>query len=124
MQGTVTLDDKPVEGASVAFYPKSSGNPAMGRTDSNGHFVLSTYVDKDGAVPGEHAVVISKVARRAPAQGQASGDQQFSPPTTAEKERASTEYLLPEKYSIAAQSGLTAEVKRGCGPITFDLKSN
>jgi len=125
VKGTVTLDGKAVEGAAVAFYPKSGGNPAMGRTDRNGNYALSTYGDKDGAVPGGHSVVISKVARRASAKAPvASGDQQFAPPTSPEAEKAATEFLIPEKYSIAAESGLAAEVKRGCGPITFNLKSN
>ncbi|MEN6496142.1 MAG: carboxypeptidase-like regulatory domain-containing protein [Thermoguttaceae bacterium] len=125
VKGTVKLDGKPVEGADVAFYPKSGGRPAMGRTDANGSYTLSTFGNQDGAVPGEHSVVISKVSVRrtaAPTGGGELEGMQFAPSISPEAEKARTEYLIPEKYSMASRSGLTAEVKPDCGPIDFDLK--
>lgn len=122
VEGTVKLDGNPVEGANVGFYPKSGGRPAMGRTDRNGHYTLSTFAARDGAIPGEHAVVISKVAIR---QAKASKDglSESAQMGNPEFERARTQYLIPEKYSMAAKSGLTADVKPKSGPIDFDLTS-
>lgn len=63
--GTVTLDGQPVPELVVNFTPQAAaggGNPgksATGRTDANGKFTLSTYEMGDGAVIGNHQVVVS-----------------------------------------------------------------
>lgn len=122
VEGTVKLDGNPVEGANVGFYPKSGGRPAMGRTDRNGHYTLSTFAARDGAIPGEHTVVISKVTIRR-TETSKNGLSESARMGDPEFERARTQYLIPEKYSMAAKSGLTADVKPQCGPIDFDLTS-
>jgi hypothetical protein len=60
--GTVTLDGKPVEGATVTFHlvgDDAEGRLATGRTDKSGSFRLKTG-NEDGARPGEYKVVIVK----------------------------------------------------------------
>ena len=62
VSGTVTLDGKPVEGATVTFHllgDDKEGRPATGLTDKTGTFRLKTG-NEDGARPGEYAVVITK----------------------------------------------------------------
>jgi hypothetical protein len=64
VSGTVTLDGKPLSGASVTFAPVDTGEEAgvssYGKTDDQGQFTLKT-VDNDtpGAVPGKHWVRVS-----------------------------------------------------------------
>jgi hypothetical protein len=61
--GKVTLDGKPVEGATVTFYSAAGGDegrPANGRTDADGVYHLGTMGDEDGALPGEYKVVVAK----------------------------------------------------------------
>jgi lysophospholipase L1-like esterase len=56
--GTVTLDGKPLEGATVAFV-QGATPVAVGKTDADGKFQLTTD-GVPGVPPGEYGVVISK----------------------------------------------------------------
>ena len=59
VSGTVTLDGKPVEGATVTFHllgDDPDGRLATGQTDKTGTF----HLNGDGARPGEYKVVITK----------------------------------------------------------------
>ncbi|HEV3236940.1 MAG TPA: hypothetical protein VGZ25_08120 [Gemmataceae bacterium] len=59
VEGIVTLDGKPLPGATVSFVPvKEGGKPAFGRTDNDGTFRLTTFRTDDGAQPGEYQVVV------------------------------------------------------------------
>jgi hypothetical protein len=63
VSGKVTLDGKPVEGATVYFYAigdEREGRPAYGATDKDGEFHLSTMGNRDGALRREYKVVIHK----------------------------------------------------------------
>ena len=61
--GIVTLNDVPVEGASVSFSPKS-GTPdtrsASATTDKNGKFIATTLDYGDGMSPGEYLILVTK----------------------------------------------------------------
>lgn len=62
VSGTVTLDGRPVEGATVTFHligDDRDGRPAIGQTDKTGTFRLKTG-NEDGARPGDYKVVITK----------------------------------------------------------------
>jgi len=64
VRGQVLVNDKPAAGAFVLFIPV---NEAAGSTDprpratadDNGHFVISTYGDGDGAPAGEYRVTVT-----------------------------------------------------------------
>jgi hypothetical protein len=64
VEGTVTLDGKPLAEASVTFSPLNAGAESPGSsgiTDSNGKYSLSLVVDEtSGALVGKHQVVIAK----------------------------------------------------------------
>lgn len=69
--GRVTVDGKPLGGATVTFSPdieSSGGRHAMATTRDDGTYELSTAVpgvspeDSKGVVPGEYIVTISKIA--------------------------------------------------------------
>jgi hypothetical protein len=62
VKGVVTLDGKPVPGATVLFVPEAGGDgrPASGLSDDAGQFRLTTYRPGDGAVPGTYRVVVTK----------------------------------------------------------------
>lgn len=64
VSGVVTLDGKPVEGATVNFTPESGdggGNGgSYGKTGPDGRYMLRTVAaDKSGAAVGKHKVRIS-----------------------------------------------------------------
>src|SRR5262245_14538073 len=62
VEGVVTLDGKPVEGAVVTFVPTDDkGTTPVGQTDSSGKFTLTTN-GKPGAKSGDYKVTVTKVA--------------------------------------------------------------
>src|SRR5262245_40133458 len=63
VEGLVTLEGKPVEGATVTFNPQSDqGHIAAGRTGSDGTFRLTTFTSGDGALAGDYQVTITKAS--------------------------------------------------------------
>ena len=66
--GSVMLDDRPVEEAGIAFHPSGGGQMAAAVTDPQGRFELMT-VNDSGAVPGEYKVAISKFHRNITMEG-------------------------------------------------------
>jgi len=62
VEGVLTWDDgKPVAGANIRLVPTSGAKEAVGYTDEQGAFKL-TSVDGAGALPGNYKVVVSKSA--------------------------------------------------------------
>jgi hypothetical protein len=125
VSGTVTFDDKPVEGAQVTFMAPGAPRAAIGNTDSQGRYRLTTFKPNDGAVPGTHAVTIVKMETSgqdisADKPGAAYGAAMKAAATGKRPAQAGG---IPGKYSDPKLGGLTAEVKKG-GPneFTFDLK--
>jgi hypothetical protein len=127
--GTVLLDGKPVEGATVNFLSKDTNIAASGKTDAEGKFAMKTFVGStsvDGAVVGSHGVAVVKT--EAKSAGDAPDDleatkkmmeQMASNPaiTSDFKPKA----LIPEKYSNPTMSQLTALVTDS-GPNDFVLE--
>jgi len=116
---TVNYKGAPLEGATVTFVPQTAGAPpAVGKTDAQGKAQLKTYVEGDGAVVGQHKVLIDK----SEAVGGQTVDQN-SPQYDPNAPPATIKYHIPKKYSDFANSGLAAEVKdSGPNEFTFDLK--
>lgn len=60
VDGVVTLDGKPIEGAGVTFEPVGEGRSSFALTDAAGRYELVYMPGKKGAMVGEHVVRISK----------------------------------------------------------------
>jgi hypothetical protein len=60
VEGTVTMDGAPLQGATVEFQPIKGKRPSYGTTDESGHYTLSYTMEKSGAEVGEHQVRITK----------------------------------------------------------------
>src|SRR5205823_4984131 len=61
VEGLVTLDGKPLAGATVSFLPEAQdGQPAAGLTGRDGVFRLQTFYPGDGALPGSYKIVVTK----------------------------------------------------------------
>lgn len=58
VSGIVTLDDKPLEGATVQFTP-GLGRVSRGRTGPDGAYELGYVGNERGALLGEHKVTIT-----------------------------------------------------------------
>lgn len=113
VSGTVTYNGEPIEGAQVVFIPVEQGPAATGTTDSDGKYQLTTYAAEDGAPAGEYKVKITKMSKpplESGPSGPAGGEEGYAPPGQ-EAMSWTPENLLPEKYAIPDQSGLTATVE-------------
>jgi hypothetical protein len=97
VQGTVTLDDRPLAGANVIFVPKAGGHTSSAVTDASGRYQLVYLRDVNGAVLGMHTVKISTASEDDP------------------KER------LPARCN--KQSKITVEVVPGYNEHNFKLTS-
>ena len=98
----MTLDDKPVEGAQVVLVPAAEGTTgAFGTTDASGRFALRAYEQKEGAIPGDYKVQVSKTVevRLEGAKGSVDGG-----------DPVRFDYGVPAKYTGVATSGLTATI--------------
>ena len=108
VEGTVTMDGKPLKNATVVFVPQSGGRPAAAATDENGHYVLTFTEGRQGAMLGTNKIQISTLADPSETP---EGD-----PIPAQPE------TVPVQYN--AETTLTFEVKEGEKNIAnFDLES-
>lgn len=58
VEGTVTLDNKPLPNAIIMFVPVG-GRPSVSETDANGRYVLEFSGGRKGAIPGVNRVEIN-----------------------------------------------------------------
>ena len=109
----MTLDGKPVDGAQVVIVPAAEGTTgATGVTDVSGHFSLRAYPEKDGAIPGDYKVQVSKtIEKKLP--GKVDGG-----------DAVVFEYGVPGKYTTVTKSGLSVSIPdKGNREIKLDLTS-
>ena len=118
--GIVTLDGKPLLGATVAFVPMGStpGQSSLGTTDQDGAFVLQTSTNTGsapGTAAGQYKVIISR---------KATADGKLVPDSTDNAAAVDGNESLPARYSDFLNSTLTAKVPDGgVKDLKFDLKS-
>lgn len=128
VEGVVTLDGQPLEGAAVSFVPDQKGRPAQGETDAAGKFTLSTAAAGDGVVPGKYKVGVSKMEKpsggAAGAAGAApEGQVQLSGPPMGKGSPPLPKSLVPGKYVNPNTSEITVVVEKGMAPVQIELKS-
>jgi hypothetical protein len=74
VNGLVTLDGTPVEGASVVFVSESGNETYTGRTDAKGEFTVLSADQKSGAKPGTYKVLVTKLPPKEPMSAPAPGE--------------------------------------------------
>lgn len=118
-EGLVTLDGKPVEGATVTFHPEAEkGHVATGLTDGDGVFRLQTFADGDGALPGEYKVTVTKTEAVAGPPSASGPEQMMKTMFNRPKKRSS---LLPREYADSSKTPLRVHVPHE-GPVELQLK--
>lgn len=114
VEGVVTLDGKPVAGASVTFTPVEGGRPAVGETGPDGTFQLTTFESGDGATIGPHQVAVVAVETQAGSGGQSADEDMASLSGYGPKTRPETKkWLVPKSYADPRTSGLEYKVEAG-----------
>lgn len=109
--GTVTLNGKPVAGATIAFTGAS--HTALAISGDDGRFELTTFTDGDGAVEGDYRVTVVKMISGGSG---AAGDQSMEAAAAAsekQQEAANAQSALASRYGDPLTSGLQFTVKKG-----------
>ena len=126
--GTITMHGSPLSGAVVSFAPSDGQPTAVGRTDDNGKFQLTTYEFGDGAAAGAFRVVVSKAFADdggAAAGGDGGGDDHEAAEEAASGHDADSSgvegEMVPTQYTRAADTPLSVEVKTS-GENNFTLE--
>lgn len=114
--GSVTMDGKPLEGASVTFVGTGStpGLGGTGVTDAAGNFEISHFRAGKGLEQGDYKVMISKLVM---------SDGSPIPPGTLSIAELSTREMLPARYSDPGKTVLNATVVEGGDPVSLGLAS-
>lgn len=142
VSGVVTLDGKPVEGATVTFLDVDNGPyNAVALTGSDGRYELTTFENGDGAVEGSYNVMVTKYGKEEEVSPYETGGE--AAPTIEEGDAEAYEDAygsamenaeatgwrppktwndIPDKYAAAATSGLTYTVKPESDGQTFNLE--
>lgn len=109
VSGRVTVDGEPVEGAAVGMIPAVGGRHGAAVTDANGDFVVGTFTPSDGALAGEHKIVVTKVKMIKPGNERAGIAPEY-------------EYVVPGRYDDPETSGLNVTVTKEMEPLKLELE--
>jgi hypothetical protein len=120
VQGTVTLNGKPLPKASVTFVPQldhfgaESNSTAV--TDENGRFTLTcAYNDQPGAIVGKHVVLVTESPLPDDLRN-------VRDARAIDRHRANLgNRPIPPQYSSVSQSPLQIEIKKGQESVTIEL---
>lgn len=117
VQGTVTLDGKPLVGATVTFLPtRPQQHGAVGTTDAEGKYTLFVG-DNAGAQPGSYKVFIQHYTKR-------DGTPIEITPDTDMETIGDVKQSLPARYSDPERTELTVDVPEdGTENADFQLSS-
>ncbi len=104
VEGTVTLNGKPLDRIMVEFWPESRGQRSIGETDANGHFVLWTDDGKRrGASLGSHLITLKDSA--------VLGDKFLGRAGETVDMSAGRKSRIPNQYTSPTSTKLSAQVE-------------
>jgi hypothetical protein len=114
VSGKVTYNGQPVTKGIVSFVPRGgagaqTGQSATGELGSDGSYTLTTFDNGDGAVLGEHTVLV--IAREEDAAIKGHG--MPIPDSKGQINIKAAKSLVPEKYATAGNSPLRYTVNEG-----------
>lgn len=112
VQGKITLDGAPLEGATITFLPMEGGNRAASAlSNAQGTFKVRTLLPDDGAAPGNYAVSVSK---RVMEEGkQMTQEEALEASQKGRQIIVNTKETLPDRYTKAISSGISYTVVEG-----------
>lgn len=93
VKGKVTYQGKPLTKGNITLEPVDRGREAHGGIQPDGTFVLSTFQENDGAVPGVHRVSITEAGKAVPRKFQHTSSSQVE----IEVVEGKTEYSIDLK---------------------------
>jgi hypothetical protein len=124
VQGRVTLDGQPLDGATVTFMSSGgSVHPATGYTDQAGVFHLTSFKKDDGAVRGEYRVLVTKIQAIDPPPDANSGERDAVLKHYRSLKSLERKSLLPGLYASYETTPLRCKVPPD-GAVVLELESN
>lgn len=117
--GVVLFRGQPQAGAQVSFLAYGASRAALGTTDNEGKFTLSTFAPGDGAVAGEHFAAVSLPPSTPPIQSYAESD--YAATMQAHRQAVAQNSQLPPRYANPRTSGLRFTISAE-GPNQFRLE--
>jgi len=122
VEGEITLNGEPLDGASIAFFPDSGNQIQRGSkaTSSSGKFTVGTYGKNDGIPVGKYKVtVVKKELMGELPEGYNAED----PESNAKPVKY--QLVVPGKYGDPATSQLQVEVtSEGMTPSSLALEAS
>jgi hypothetical protein len=117
VEGTLTMDDKPLDGIRITFSPEpnagSQGPGSYATTDGDGHYQLASLNPaRAGALVGKHRVLLAD-GQRAPPENKRPGV----------RPQAHGLARIPAKYGPLSPTSLVVEVRDGRQTIDLRLTS-
>jgi hypothetical protein len=125
VRGKLTYQGKPVVGATIDFLAPGASRSAVGTTDENGSFRLTTFEPDDGAVAGNHVVTVIKAnsqpvdANPAQVENDPKAIEKAMIQSALQQRRAKSE--VPAKYTDRKTSDLRVEVARRQNDVEIKL---
>ena len=122
VRGTVTLDGQPLARATVQFLAQDrGGRDALGTTDADGVFRLSTFKPRDGAFAGKYKVVVRSVPQADPSVVATNVQEAMRAASRRQKPIGPLVIIAP-RYSHPGKTILEQEVPPS-GKVVFALES-
>lgn len=124
VRGVVRFEGKPMSGGgSISFIPSVSqqGKNAGGIIEADGTFVMTTYIEGDGAMVGTFRVIINQTTSQEPDFGGDSDAPGAAQNAGAVKTVGNTD-LIPTIYADPANSPITVTIEaKDNNELTIDL---
>ena len=121
LHGAVKLDGRPLAGATVYFIAQDpGGRDALGSTDANGEFRLSTFEPGDGAFPGSYKVIVRPAQADTGVVAGSPAEAMQAPGAGQRPNRPSV--IIPPRYSQPGQTILVQDVPAS-RDVVFELQS-
>lgn len=132
VEGLVTVDGKPISGATVTFKPVTEGQgaSATGYTDANGVYKLTAVAvgnssaagePEAGTLPGEYYVGVTKSVQESPMNQEEAYEKGVPYKPQDPYAPRKTIHEVPQKYNDPKTSGLKATVTEGKNDIPIQL---
>ncbi len=113
VSGKVSYNGDPLAIGSLLFVPVGGGPSAQANIEPDGSYSMGTYELTDGAIPGEHKVMITAIT--------APGGSGL--PEDAVGNDGAPVSVIPEHFGNLEKSGLVITVKSGKNNVDFVLTS-
>jgi hypothetical protein len=105
--GKLTVGGKPLQGITVTLMPVAGGPSGIGKTASDGSFIIVTANAGEGAVPGTHKVILSSYDAAKPDLSRYSSPSGAAPTEDPTKGTVP----IPDEYTNFEQTPQTVKVE-------------